>query len=545
MGRNSDSFPERKPRFETLSGVEAKRVYVPADGAQNYDAQLGMPGEYPFTRGVQATMYRGRFWTMRQYAGYASADESNARYKYLLAQGQTGLSVAFDLPTQTGYDSDAPMAEGEVGKVGVAISSLEDMGRLFDGIPLAKVSTSMTINATAAILLAMYIAVAKKQGADVRQLRGTVHNDILKEYIARGTYIFPPAPSMRLAADVIEYCARGAEGHTPLQNWNPISISGYHMREAGANAVQEVAFTFADAIEYVKAVLARGLAFDDFASQLSFFFVAQMDFLEEIAKFRAARRLWARIVKARFGAQKPPSMMLRFHTQTAGASLTAQQPQNNIVRTAIEALAAVLGGTQSLHTCSYDEALALPTEESVQIALRTQQIIAHESGVTNTIDPMAGSYYVENLTDEIERRANDYLERIERIGGALKAVEAGFFAREIQESSWKFQRDVESRERVVVGVNEFVSPVGVSSRSPLLRVDPRVRDEQMTRLRALRARRDNVRVQNTLTALREAARGTSNLMPAILACVEADATLGEICDTLRKEFGEHRGGGMY
>jgi methylmalonyl-CoA mutase N-terminal domain/subunit len=481
---------------------------------------------------------------MRQYAGYASADESNARYKYLLAQGQTGLSVAFDLPTQTGYDSDAAMAEGEVGKVGVAISSLEDMERLFGDIPLAKVSTSMTINATAAILLAMYVTVAKKRGVAVGTdsrlpLRGTVQNDILKEYIARGTYIFPPAPSMRLATDIIEYCAR------ELPNWNPISISGYHIREAGSTAVQEVAFTFANAIEYVDSTLARGLAFDDFASQLSFFFVAQMDFLEEIAKFRAARRLWARIAKEKFGAQKSSSMMLRFHTQTAGVSLTAQQPQNNIVRTAIEALAAVLGGTQSLHTNSYDEALALPTEESVQIALRTQQIIAHESGVTNTIDPVAGSYYIENLTDEIEKRAQEYLDKIEKLGGGLKAIEAGYVAREIQESSWKFQREVESKERVVVGVNEFTSNVGAKHASPLLRVDPRVRDDQSARLQALRARRDNVRVENTLAALRDAARGTSNLMPAILTCVEAYATLGEICDTLRKEFGEYRGGGMF
>jgi methylmalonyl-CoA mutase, N-terminal domain len=541
MSKNSD-IAERKSKFETLSGIEAKRVYAPDDGTQNYDAQLGFPGEYPFTRGVQATMYRGRFWTMRQYAGYASADESNARYKYLLAQGQTGLSVAFDLPTQTGYDSDASMAEGEVGKVGVAISSLEDMERLFDGIPLGKVSTSMTINATAAILLALYVAVAKKQGVAVGAdnhlpLRGTVQNDILKEYIARGTYIFPPAPSMRLATDIIEFCAR------ELPNWNPISISGYHIREAGSTAVQEIAFTFANAIEYVNSTLARGLTIDDFAPQLSFFFVSQMDFLEEVAKFRAARRLWARIVKERFGAHKAQSMMLRFHTQTAGVSLTAQQPQNNIVRTAIEALAAVLGGTQSLHTNSYDEALALPTEESVQIALRTQQIIAHESGVTNTIDPMAGAYYIENLTDEIEKRAREYLDKIEKIGGGLKAIEAGYIAREIQESSWKFQREVEAKERVVVGVNEFTTTKPYQGK--MLRVDLRVRDEQMARLQALRARRDNARTQNTLNALRDAARGTSNLMPAILACVESYATLGEICDTLRKEFGEYRGGGMF
>ncbi len=528
---------ERQSHFETLSGIPVQRVYTPADGVSDYDTQLGFPGEYPFTRGIQATMYRGRLWTMRQYAGYASADESNARYKYLLAQGQTGLSVAFDLPTQTGYDSDAPLAEGEVGKVGVAIASLEDMERLFEGIPLDRVSTSMTINATAAVLLAMYIAVAKQQGVNVRELRGTVQNDILKEYIARGTYIFPPAPSMRLATDIIEYCAR------ELPNWNPISISGYHIREAGATAVQEVAFTFANAIEYVNATLARGLAIDDFAPQLSFFFVAQMDFLEEIAKFRAARRLWARLVKERFGARKPPSMMLRFHTQTAGVSLTAQQPQNNIVRTAIEALAAVLGGTQSLHTNSYDEALALPTEESVQIALRTQQIIAHESGVTNTIDPCAGSYYIEQLTDEIETRARAYLEKIETLGGALRAIETGYITREIQESAWQFQRAVEAKQRIIVGVNEFVT--NETFRGKMLRVDPHVREVQIARLYTLRARRDNARVHNTLAALREAARGTANLMPAILACVESYATLGEICDTLRAEFGEYRGAGMF
>lgn len=529
---------ERKSKFETLSGIEAKRIYAPEYSSQKeYNAQLGMPGENPFTRGIQPTMYRGRFWTMRQYAGYASADESNARYKYLLAQGQTGLSVAFDLPTQTGYDSDAAMAEGEVGKVGVAISSLDDMARLFDGIPLGKVSTSMTINATASILLALYVAVAKKQGVDAKQLRGTVQNDILKEYIARGTYIFPPAPSMRLATDIIEFCAR------ELPNWNPISISGYHIREAGSTAVQEVAFTFANAIEYVNSTLARGLAFDEFASQLSFFFVAQLDFLEEIAKFRAARRLWARIAKERFGAKKPSSMMLRFHTQTAGVSLTAQQPQNNIVRTAIEALAAVLGGTQSLHTNSYDEALALPTEESVQVALRTQQIIAHESGVANTIDPVAGSYYIETLTDEIEKRAVEYLDKIEKMGGGLRAIEAGYITREIQESSWKFQREVESKERIVVGVNEYTSTTPYQGK--MLRVDPRVRNDQVARLRALRNRRDNLRVQNALNALTDAARGTSNLMHAILNCVEAYATIGEICDTLRKEFGEYRGAGMF
>ncbi len=530
---------ERKARFETLSGIETKRVYTQDDAPGEYQEQLGLPGEYPFTRGIQPTMYRGRLWTMRQYAGYASADESNARYKYLLAHGNTGLSVAFDLPTQTGYDSDARIAEGEVGKVGVAISSLDDMERLFDGIPLGKVSTSMTINSTAAILLAMYVAVAKKHGVDPKQLRGTVQNDILKEYIARGTYIFPPAPSMRLAADIIEYCAR------ELPNWNPISISGYHIREAGATAIQEVAFTFANAIEYVKAALARGMAFDDFAPQLSFFFVAQLDFLEEIAKYRAARRLWAKLAKERFGAQKPSSMMLRFHTQTAGVSLTAQQPQNNIVRTAIEALAAVLGGTQSLHTNSYDEALALPTEESVQVALRTQQIIAHESGVTNTIDPVAGAYYLEHLTDEIERGACEYLDKIDQMGGALKAIEAGFITREVQESAWKFQREVEAKERVMVGVNEFASEAGAKPSSALLRVDPRVRDEQVARLVALRAGRDQARANGALAALREAAHGTANLLPVILDAVENRVTLGEICDTLRQEFGEYRGGGAF
>ncbi len=528
---------ERQPRFETLSGIEAKRVYTPEDASDGYNERTGFPGEYPFTRGIQPTMYRGRFWTMRQYAGYASADESNARYKYLLAQGQTGLSVAFDLPTQTGYDSDHDLARGEVGKVGVAIASLADMERLFDDIPLDRVSTSMTINATAAILLAMYIAVAKKQGIEPKQLRGTVQNDILKEYIARGTYIFPPAPSVRLATDIIEYCAR------ELPNWNPISISGYHIREAGATAVQEIAFTFADAIAYVRAALSRGLAFDDFAPQLSFFFVAQMDFLEEIAKYRAARRLWAKIAREKFGARKAASMMLRFHTQTSGVSLTAQQPQNNIVRTALEALAAVLGGTQSLHTNAFDEALALPTEESVGIALKTQQIIAHEAGVTNTVDPCAGSYYIESLTDEIEQRAFKYLEEIERLGGALRAIETGYVTREIQESAWKFQREVEAKARVVVGVNEF--KVNEVNHAKLLRVDPRVRDEQIARVRGVRANRDGERVENSLNALRDAARGEANRMPAIVACVESFATVGEICDVLRGEFGEYKGAGMF
>ncbi len=528
---------DSKRKFETLSGIETKEVYRPEDAPDHYLEKLGFPGEYPYTRGIQPTMYRGRFWTMRQYAGYASADETNARFKYLLAHGQTGLSIAFDLPTQTGYDSDAKMAEGEVGKVGVAISSLDDMERLFDGIPLNRVSTSMTINATAAILLALYVAVAKKQGADLTQLRGTVQNDILKEYIARGTYIFPPAHSMRLATDVIEYCAR------ELPNWNPISISGYHMREAGATAVQEIAFTFADAIEYVKAVLGRGLSFDEFAPQLSFFFVSQLDFLEEVAKFRAARRLWARIARERFGSSKPASMMLRFHTQTAGVSLTAQQPKNNIVRTAIEALAAVLGGTQSLHTNSYDEALGLPTEESVQVALRTQQIIAQESGVTNSVDPFAGSYYIESMTDEIERRALEYLDKIDQVGGARKAIEAGYITGEIQESAFRFQREIESGDRIVVGVNAHVVPDAQPTK--ILRVNARTRDEQIVRLRALREKRDGKRVDVTLGSLRQAARGTTNLVPPIIACIEAYATLGEICDTLRQEFGEYRGIGVF
>jgi methylmalonyl-CoA mutase N-terminal domain/subunit len=540
----SNNLPERQSKFETLSGIEVERVYTPdALDADEYRREIGFSGEFPFTRGIQPTMYRGRLWTMRQYAGYASAEETNARFKYLLAQGQTGLSVAFDLPTQTGYDSNDPMAEGEVGRVGVAIASLEDMARLFDGIPLDKVSTSMTINATAAILLALYVAVAKKQGVDPRQLRGTVQNDILKEYIARGTYIFPPDFSMRLTTDIIEYCARGVYGHTPLQNWNPISISGYHIREAGANAVQEIAFTFANAIEYVDAVLARGLEFDDFAPQLSFFFVAQTDFLEEIAKFRAARRLWAKIARERFGARNAASMMLRFHTQTAGVSLTAQQPENNIVRTALEALAAVLGGTQSLHTNSYDEALGLPTEESVQVALRTQQIIAAESGAANTVDPCAGAYYVEHLTDEIEARVVAYLDRIEKRGGARRAIEQGYISREIQESAWKFQQEVESKERVVVGVNEYAT--GNTHKPKVMRVNPRVRDEQVERLRQLRARRDAQQVAGALNELARAARGSENLMPAILRCVESGATIGEICRVLREVAGEYRGSGIF
>lgn len=537
MNTHSDKQMDTNNHADTLSNLPVERIYTPDTTRVDYLDALGFPGEYPFTRGIQPTMYRGRLWTMRQYAGFASAEESNARYKYLLSQGQTGLSVAFDLPTQTGYDSDAPMAEGEVGKVGVPISSLQDMEQLFDGIPLDQVSTSMTINATAPILLALYVAVAHKQGVPNAKIRGTTQNDILKEYIARGTYIYPPQESLRLTVDVIEYCAR------ELPGWNPISISGYHIREAGANAAQEIAFTFANALEYVNASLARGMKIDDFAPQLSFFFVAQMDFCEEIAKFRAARRLWARIMQEKFGAAKQQSMMLRFHTQTAGVSLTAQQPENNIVRTAIEALAAVLGGTQSLHTNSYDEALALPTPESARIALRTQQIIGFESGVTNTIDAVAGSYYIEHLTDEIETRVRDYLAQIEKLGGAQRAIETGFINREIQESAWKFQQAVDDGERTVVGVNEFVMTEEIKPR--LAHSDPIAQEKQKARLRALRATRDAARCEESLRALETAARGAENLMPRILQCVEAYATVGEISDTLRRVFGEYRGNAAF
>ncbi len=524
--------PERRERFETSSGIEIERVYTPKETETDYVEDLGFPGQYPFTRGVYPTVYRGRLWTMRQYAGYATAEESNRRYKYLLSQGQTGLSVAFDLPTQIGYDSDHPLAEGEVGKVGVAIDSLEDMETLFGGISLDKVSTSMTINAPAAILLAMYIAVAKKQGIDPQVLRGTIQNDILKEYVARGTYIFPPQPSMRLITDTFSYCKEN------LPRWNTISISGYHIREAGATAVQEVAFTLANAIAYVEAAIKAGLNVDEFAGRISFFFNAHNDFLEEVAKFRAARRLWARIMKERFGARQPRSWMLRFHTQTAGCTLTAQQPDNNVGRVTLQALAAVLGGTQSLHTNSRDEALSLPTEKSVQIALRTQQIIAHESGVANTIDPLAGSYYIEALTNEIESRAKEYIEKIDALGGALAAIERGFIQREIQESAYCYQRAVEQGEQIVVGVNEFVIQEKTTLRR--LRVDPAVQKQQIERLQALRERRDNEEVQNLLTRLRGAAQGTENLLPIILECVEAYATLGEICGVLREVFGEYR-----
>jgi len=530
--------PERQAAFKTSSGIPVERLATPADccadAATAYAEKLGFPGEYPFTRGVQPTMYRGRFWTMRQYAGFGSAAESNQRYKYLLAQGQTGLSVAFDLPTQIGYDSDDPLALGEVGKVGVAISSLADMETLLDGIPLDKVSISMTINAPAAILLAMVIAVAQKQGVAAKGLRGTVQNDILKEYIARGTYIFPPAPSMRLITDLFRYCA------TEVPNWNTISISGYHIREAGSTAVQEVAFTLADAIEYVKAALDAGLAVDEFAPQLAFFFNSHNNFLEEIAKFRAARRLWAKIMRERFGAKDPKSWQLRFHTQTAGSTLTAQQPENNVVRVALQALAAVLGGTQSLHTNSRDEALALPSEAAVQVALRTQQIIAYESGVADTVDPLAGSYYIEQLTDEIERRAAQYIEKIDAMGGAAKAIEAGYIQNEIQDAAYAACRAIESGEQVVVGVNKFQAAVSMPP-GDLLKINEAVQAEQISRLAALRAGRDAAAVAGSLARLRAAANDpTAPLMPRFIEAVETYATLGEICGTLRNVFGEYR-----
>ncbi len=525
-------FPERQPEFKTESGIPVERFYTPDDIETDYVRDLGFPGAYPFTRGVQPTMYRGRFWTMRQYAGFGTAEETNARYKYLLEHGQTGLSVAFDLPTQIGYDSDNPLAAGEVGRVGVAISSLEDMERLFDGIPLDRVSTSMTINAPAAVLLAMYIAVGKKQGVAPRQLRGTVQNDILKEYIARGTYIYPPGPSLRLITDLFRYCK------DEVPNWNTVSISGYHIREAGCTAVQEVAFTFANAIAYVQAALEAGLEIDEFAPQLSFFFNAHNNLLEEVSKFRAARRLWARIMRERFGAQDPRSWMLRFHTQTAGSMLTAQQPENNVVRVTLQALAAVLGGTQSLHTNSRDEALSLPTEQSVQIALRTQQIIAYESGVADSVDPLAGSYLVEAWTDEIEERAIDYIHKIDAMGGALKAIEQGYIQREIQESAYRWQLAVDRGDKVIVGVNRFQTEEDL--KLDILRVDPAVGERQAARLQALRERRDGEEVSAALSRLEVAARSDDNLLPFILDAVEKYATLGEICDVMRRVFGEYR-----
>ncbi len=527
-----ERFPERKEEFTTASGIPLPRLMLPPDDDPDYEEQLGFPGEYPFTRGVQPTMYRGRFWTMRQYAGYATAEESNARYRYLLAQGQTGLSVAFDLPTQIGYDADDPMAVGEVGRVGVSISSLEDMETLFREIPLERVSTSMTINAPAAVLLAMYIAVAKRQGAEISKLRGTIQNDILKEYIARGTYIFPPRPSMRLITDVFQFCQR------QVPRWNTISISGYHIREAGSTAVQEVAFTLADGIAYVQAALDAGLDVDGFARQLSFFFNAHNNFLEEIAKFRAARRLWARIMRHRFGALNPRSWKLRFHTQTGGSTLTAQQPENNVVRVTLQALAAVLGGTQSLHTNSMDEALWLPTEKSVRVALRTQQIIAYESGVADSVDPLAGSYLIEHLTDEIERRAEEYIQKIDALGGALAAIEQGYIQGEIQEAAYGYQQAVERGEQVVVGVNEFQVEEEIELEQ--LKVDPSIEHGQRARLADLRARRQSHKVSELLTRLETAARGDENLMPLFIECVENDLTLGEICGVLRKVWGEYQ-----
>lgn len=524
--------PESKEEYLSGSGIPVERLYTPADVDLDYLRDLGFPGHYPFTRGVYPSMYRGRIWTMRQYAGYATALETNRRFKYLLSQGQTGLSVAFDLPTQLGYDSDHPLAEGEVGKVGVAISSLPDMEVLLEGLPLDGISTSMTINATAPTLLAMYIAVARKQGVAPSRLRGTIQNDILKEYVARGTYIFPPQASMRLVTDIFAYCQR------EMPRWNTISISGYHMREAGATAIQEVAFTLANAIAYVEGALAKGLAVDEFAPRLSFFFSAHNDLLEEVAKFRAVRRLWAHIMKERFKAEAPRSCVLRFHTQTAGSTLTAQQPENNIVRVAVQALAAVLGGTQSLHTNSMDEALALPSELAVRVALRTQQIIACESGVTNTVDPLGGSYCLERLTREVEEGAQGYIDRIDDLGGAVRAIEVGFMQREIAESAYKYQREIEEGSRVIVGVNRFIS----SQERPksLLRVDPQVREKQRERLIALRRDRDGDEVRRALDELKSRAEGGGNLMPPMLSCVEAHVTLGEISDVLRTVLGEYK-----
>ena len=524
-------FPERKEAFITSSGIDLPPVLIPPE-TENYLEVLGFPGEYPFTRGVQPNMYRGRLWTMRQYAGYASAEESNERYRYLLDQGQTGLSVAFDLPTQIGYDADDPMALGEVGKVGVSISSMRDMETLFKDIPLDKVSTSMTINSPASILLAFYIAVAKKQGVPLSKLRGTIQNDILKEYVARGTYIFPPEPSMRLITDVFKFCK------DKVPRWNTISISGYHIREAGSTAAQEIAFTLANAIAYIQAAIDTGLAVDDFANQLSFFFNAHNNFLEEVAKFRAARRLYAWIMKERFKAQDEKSCRLRFHTQTAGSTLTAQQPENNIVRVTLQALAAVLGGTQSLHTNSMDEALWLPTEKSVRIALRTQQIIAHESGVADTVDPLAGSYAIESLTDQIEAIAREYIEKIDALGGALPAIKHGFMQREIQEAAYHAQRAIENGEEIVVGVNDFQVEEEIELEA--LKVNPEVEETQKLRLAELRENRDGETVSSLLSQLALAAKGEDPLMPLFIACAENDVTLGEICNVLRDVWGQYQ-----
>jgi methylmalonyl-CoA mutase N-terminal domain/subunit len=531
VAKNIAKAPERKEQFLTTSDIDMERCFVPGYDYPGYDEQLGFPGQYPFTRGVQPTMYRGRFWTMRQYAGFGTAKESNERYKYLLSAGQTGLSVAFDLPTQMGYDSDAAMSMGEVGKVGVAIDSLADMEILFDGIPLDKVSTSMTINSTAAILLCMYIAVAEKQGVSADKISGTIQNDILKEYMARGTYIYPPKDSMRIITDIFAYC----KDHVP--KWNTISISGYHIREAGSSAVQEVAFTLADGIAYVDAAIKAGLDVDEFAPRLAFFFNAHNNLFEEVAKFRAARRIWARIMKERFKAKDPKSQMLRFHTQTAGCTLTAQQPDNNIMRVTMQALAAVLGGTQSLHTNSRDEALALPTEDSVRIALRTQQVIAYESGVADSIDPLAGSFLVESLTDQIEKAAQEYIDKIDTLGGAVEAISRGFQQKEIQDSAYAYQKSIEKEELIIVGVNKFT--VQEPPPSGLLKVKEEVEISQKASLAAMKGRRDEAAVKAALASLETVARGTDNLMPSILAAVKVYATLGEIADVFRGVFGKH------
>lgn len=527
----TDRFPERKEVFVSGSREPVNRLYTPLDSPEAYLDEIGFPGQYPFTRGVQPTMYRGRLWTMRMYAGFATAEESNARYKYLVSQGSSGLSVAFDLPTQIGYDSDHALAAGEVGKVGVAIDSLADMERLFDGIPLDRVSTSMTINAPAAVLLAMYIAVAEKQGVSADKLRGTIQNDILKEYIARGTYIYPTQPSMRLITDIFAYCSK------EVPKWNTISISGYHIREAGATAAQEVGFTLADGIAYVEAAIQAGLDVDDFAPRLSFFFNAHNDLLEEVAKFRAARRMWAKIMKERFGAKNPKSMMMKFHTQTGGSTLTAQQPDNNIVRVTIQTLAAILGGTQSLHTNSRDEALALPTEDSVRIALRTQQIVAHESGVTQTVDPLAGSYFIEAKTNRIEEEAFALIEKIDELGGAPRAIDLGFIQQAISDAAYATQKDIESGEQIVVGVNQY--QIEEEAPKDLLRVDPVVEKRQVDNLHQMKDNRDQEAVDRALAHLRGVCQGTENTMPAILAAVRTYATLGEICDVMREVFGEY------
>jgi methylmalonyl-CoA mutase N-terminal domain/subunit len=532
VAKNTAKAPERKQDFRTTSDLAIERCFTPEYDYPGYDEQLGFPGQYPFTRGVQPTMYRGRFWTMRQYAGFGTAKESNERYKYLLKAGQTGLSVAFDLPTQMGYDSDHGMSSGEVGKVGVAIDSLADMEVLFDGIPLDQVSTSMTINSTAAILLAMYIAVGEKQGVSADKLQGTIQNDILKEYMARGTYIYPPKESMRIITDIFAYC----KDHVP--KWNTISISGYHIREAGSSAVQEVAFTLADGIAYVEAAVKAGLGVDEFAPRLAFFFNAHNNLLEEVAKFRAARRMWSKIMKDRFGAKDPKSLMLRFHTQTAGCTLTAQQPDNNIMRVTIQALAAVLGGTQSLHTNSRDEALALPTEDSVRIALRTQQVLAYESGVADSIDPLAGSFYIESLTDQIEKKAFEYIEKIDKLGGAVEAISRGFQQKEIQDSAYAYQRAIETDDLIIVGVNKFT--IQNEPAPELLKIKEEVEIAQKNGLGAMKAKRNDQAVASALSALETAAKGSDNVMPHILNAVKAYATLGEIADVMRKVFGIHR-----